>query len=216
MGKCKNVDIKTAIKIVTEAAAQYEKRLNDRHFMVVYQENLETKIVQFGFRDMNFLHLTGIQTNLSAKQFYNACLKHKLAERDIINFTKGKTQQKLNVLPYLADVLYNNCMIGYSIDNGVYLRADYFIGNTRAVLNIGFRYGRTVDYPVTLYNGDVRNMISPVCKVLGIFSKAYNEGKYNECTYLSKGQQIDKLKLDEAARGLLSEITIKTNSIEGK
>ena len=205
MAKCKNVDIKTAIKIVTEAARGYEDRLNDRHFMVVYQEGTETKTVQFGFRDMNFLHLTGIETTLKAKQFYRACLDHKLAERDIINFTKGKTQQKLAVLPHLADVLYNNCMIGYSINNGIYLQADYFVGNTKAVLSVGFRFGKTVDYPVTLYNGDVRKMISPVCKVLAIFSKAYNDEKYTECTYLSKGQQIDKLKLDKASKALIDD-----------
>ena len=203
MVKGKNAEIKIAIKIVTEAARKYEERLNDRHFMVVYQEGTETKTVQFGFRDMNFLHLTGIETTLKAKQFYRACLDHKLAERDIINFTKGKTQQKLAVLPYLSDILYNNCMIGYSINNGIYLQADYFVGNTKAVLSVGFRFGKTVDYPVTLYNGDVRKMISPVCKVLAIFSKAYNDEKYNECTYLSKGQQIDKLKLDKADKELL-------------
>lgn len=203
MAKCKNVDIKTAIKIVTEAAREYEERLNDRHFMVVYQEGTETKTVQFGFRDMNFLHLTGVETTLKAKQFYRACLDHKLAERDIINFTKGKTQQKLAVLPHLADVLYNNCMIGYSINNGIYLQADYFVGNTKAVLSVGFRFGKSVDYPVTLYNGDVRKMISPVCKVLAIFSKAYNDEKYSECTYLAKGQQIGKLKMEKASRELL-------------
>ena len=203
MVKGKNAEIKIAIKIVTEVARKYEERLNDRHFMVVYQEGTETKTVQFGFRDMNFLHLTGIETTLKAKQFYRACLDHKLAERDIINFTKGKTQQKLAVLPYLSDILYNNCMIGYSINNGIYLQADYFVGNTKAVLSVGFRFGKTVDYPVTLYNGDVRKMISPVCKVLAIFSKAYNDEKYNECTYLSKGQQIDKLKLDKADKELL-------------
>lgn len=204
MAKCKNVDIKTAIKIVTNAAKEYEKRLNNRHFMVVYQEGEENKTVQFGFRDMNFLHLTGIETTLKAKQFYRACLEHKLAEREIINFTKGKTQQKLAVLPYLVDVLYNNCMIGYSINNGMYLQADYFVGNTKAVLSVGFRFGKTVDYPVTLYNGDVREMISPVCKVLAIFSKVYNDEKYTKCTYLSKGQQIDKLKLDNESKALLS------------
>ena len=90
---------------------------------------------------------------MKAKQFYRACLDHKLAERDIINFTKGKKQQKLAVLPHLADVLYNNCMIGYSINNGVYLQADYFVGNTRS-----------------------------------------------ECTYLSKGQHVDRLKLDKNAK----------------
>lgn len=58
---------------------------------------------------------------------------------------------------------------------------------------------------VTLYNGDVRKTISTVCKVLAIFSKAYNDGKYNECTYLSKGQQLGKLKLDELSRKSLDE-----------
>lgn len=174
--------------------------------MVVYQEGSETKHVQFGFRDMNFLHLTGIETVLKAKQFYKACLDHKLAEKDIINFTKGKTQQKLAVIPYLSDILYNNCMIGYSIDNGIYLQADYFVGNTKGILSIGFRFGKMVDYPVTLYNGDVRKMISPACKVLAIFSKRYNEKKYNVCTYLSKGQQIEKLKLDKASRNLINVI----------
>ena len=43
MAKCKNVDIKSAIKIVTQAAKEYEENLNDRHFMVVYQEEAETK-----------------------------------------------------------------------------------------------------------------------------------------------------------------------------
>ena len=172
--------------------------------MVVYQEGIETRNVQFGFRDMNFLHLTGIETSLKAKQFYKACLEHKLDERDIFNFTKGKTQQKLAVLPYLADVLYNNCMIGYSIDNGVFLQADYFIGDTKAILSVGFRFGKTVDNPVTLYSGNIRKMINPVCKVLAIFSKSYNDEKYNECTYLSKGQQIDKLKLDIVSKKLLS------------
>ena len=69
MAKCKNVDIKSAIKIVTQAAKEYEENLNDRHFMVVYQEEAETKIVYFGFRDFNFLHLTGVNTTLKAKQF---------------------------------------------------------------------------------------------------------------------------------------------------
>lgn len=74
------------------------------------------------------------------------------------------------------------------------------------MLSVGFRFGKTVAYPVTLYNGDVREMINPVCKVLAIFSKPYNSEIYAECTYLSAGQKIDKLKLDERHRKLVSEI----------
>ena len=100
-------------------------------------------------------------------------------------------------------------MIGYSINNGIYLKADYFVGDTKAVLSVGFRFGKTVDYPVTLYNGDVRKMISPVCKVLAIFSKAYDDKKYTECTYLSKGHQIDTLKLNKELKGLLEETLLR-------
>lgn len=58
------IDIKAAIRIATEAAKKYEQHLNNRHFMVVYEENSKTKIAKLGFRNMNFLHLTGIETNL--------------------------------------------------------------------------------------------------------------------------------------------------------
>lgn len=54
-------DKKTALKIV----------INDK----------ETKTICVGFRDLNFLHMTGIKTHLSAQQFYAACLEGKLSER---------------------------------------------------------------------------------------------------------------------------------------
>lgn len=176
------MDIKTVIEIVTQAAEDYERKLRDRHFMVVYEENGEKKSVQFGFRDFNFLHLTGVKSSLSASRFYDACLKHRLSAKDITDF---REKRKLAVIPYLSGLLYNKCMIGYSINNGVYLQADYFVGNTKAVLSLGFRCGKNIDYPVTLYNGDVRQMISPVCKVIAIFSKRYDEEEYSTCTYLA-------------------------------
>ena len=49
--------------------------------------------------------------------------------------SKGKVQQKLIVLPYLSELLYNNCMIGNFINSGIYIKADYFVGNTKAILS---------------------------------------------------------------------------------
>lgn len=64
------------------------------------------------------------------------------------------------VLPYLSELLYNNCMIGNFIKSGIYIRADYFVGNTKAVLSVGFRTGKSVDFPVSLYNEDEKNYLS--------------------------------------------------------
>lgn len=194
---------KTALQIIVNAASDYNAKLNNKHFLIIYQDEKITKTVIIGFRDMNFLHLTGVSTKLSAQQFYSACLNKKLSEHDFEIDAKGKVQQKLMVLPYLSNLLYHNCMVGNFVNSGIYIRADYFIGNTKAVLSVGFRTGKHIDFPVTLYKEDVRKLSHPTNKVLAIFSKNYHQTCYSECTYLSKGQQLDKLPISTEIRKLL-------------
>ena len=190
MKKC--IDKKSALKIVIEAAKNYEKYLKDKHFLIIYQQGKNKQSVHIGFRDINFLHLTGINTKLAAKRFYSACLAGRLSEKDIDFCDVGATQQKLAVLPYLHEVLYHNCMIGEFINSGVYIRTDYFVGDTKAVLSIGIRERSSVDIPVTLYKESVKKLVSPAYKVLAIFSKKYNEKGFTTCTYLSKNQKIEE------------------------
>ena len=187
-------DKKAALKIMIEAAKKYEEKLNDKHFLIIYQEKKNTKTVSVGFRDMNFLHMTGVKTRLSAQQFYAACLESKLSEHDFEIDNKGKVQQKLMVLTYLADLLYHHCMIGDFVNSGICIRANYFVGDTRAVLSVGFRNGKKTDFPVTLYNEDIRKLSKPTNKVLAIFSKYYKDQYYDNCTYLAKNESIQKLR----------------------
>ena len=185
-------DKRKAIEIIINAAKNYNEYLKDKVFLIIYTENTVIKKVQVEFRGSHFLHLTGVHTKLSAKRFYEKCINRKLSIHDFELEKGGKTQQKLMVLPFLHELLYNNCMIGNFINSGIYIRADYFIGNTRAILSVGFRTGKNFDFPVTLYREDIRKLTQPTNKVLAIFAKDYKQEKYTECTYLSKGQQIDK------------------------
>ena len=41
------------------------------------------------------------------------------------------------------------------------------MGNTKAVLSVGFRNGKKVDFPVTLYKEDIRKLSHPTNKVAG-------------------------------------------------
>ena len=136
-------------------------------------------------------------------QLSNFRLNRKLSPVDFELDKSGKTQQKLMILPFLHELLYNNCMIGNFINSGICIRADYFVGNTKAILSVGFRYGKKVDFPVTLYKEDVRKLSQPTNKVLEIFVRAYNQQSYMECTYLSKGQEIDKLPIPEEIKALI-------------
>lgn len=192
----KNYDATKAITVILKAAKEYDEKLNDKHFLVVYRKRNEICTCCVGFRNMNFLHLTGVKTRLPAQQFYSACLSGKLSVKDIEVDTKGKVQQKLAVLPYLSELLYHNCMIGDFINSGIVIKADYFVGDTRAVLSVGFRHGKASDIPVTLYNENVKILSNPTCKVLAIFSKPYCSDYYEECTYLSQGYEIDKFSSD--------------------
>ena len=112
----KTVSNKEALKIIVEAAKNYDLRLKDKHFLIIYQAGKQVKAVSVGFRDMNFLDLTGVQTH---------------------------------------ELLYHHCMIGDFINSG------------------------------------------SVYKVCAILSKNYNETRYNRCTYLAKGQELEKLALSE-------------------
>lgn len=190
---CVKYDKQKALKIIVDAAQNYEKYLNNQHFLVIYQKGNEKNFVQIGFRNMHFLHLTGVKAKLSAQRFYEACLNKKLSVRDFEMDKTGKVQQKLMVLPFLHELLYHNCMIGEFINSGVMIRSDYFVGDTKAVLSVGFRYGKTVDMPVTLYNENVKKLIKPVCKVLAIFKKSYFLEYYSVPTYISKGLDVSSL-----------------------
>lgn len=196
-------DKKKAIDVIVNAADNYKKYLQDKVFLIVYLENAVTKTVQVEFRDNHFLHLTGVCTKLSAKRFYEKCINCKLSVEDFELDKRGKTQQKLMVLPFLHELLYHNCLIGNFINSGICIRADYFIGNTKAILSVGFRYGKRVDFPVTLYKEDVRKLSQPTNKVFAIFVRAYNQQRYTECTYLSKGQEIDKFSISEEIKALI-------------
>ncbi|MCI6122080.1 MAG: PBECR4 domain-containing protein [Lachnospiraceae bacterium] len=197
-------DKKKALEIIVEAAKQYDKWLKSNHFLIFYQKGKEQDFVEVGFRDLNFLHLTGIKTKLSAQRFFSLCIDGKLSEKDYDLDTKGKAQQKLMVLPFLHELLYHNCMIGDFINSGVLIKSDYFVGDTKAVLSVGFRSGKTVDMPVTLYKENVKKLIKPVCKVLAIFKKPYNQQTYTECTYCSKGINLSELSLPDKVEVFLS------------
>lgn len=165
----KNYSKEQVLKIMTGVSEKYEEKLKDKHFLLVYQENINIRTVQVGFRDFNYLHMTGVKSALSAPRFYEKCINMKLKTTEFELDVKGNAHRKLMVLPYLPDLLYNNCMVGDFINSGICIKADYFVGNVKAVLSVGFRTGKSVDFPVTLYNEDIRKLTQPTCKVLVIF-----------------------------------------------
>ena len=53
----KNYTKQEILKIILSVAREYDAKLNDKHFKIVYQNGKNIKETVVGFRDMNFLHL---------------------------------------------------------------------------------------------------------------------------------------------------------------
>ena len=154
------------------------------------------------------MHLTGVKTRLSASLFYSACISGKLSEKDFKLDNAGHAVQKLSVLPYLSGLLYNKCLLGEYINSGIYVRADYFAGSTKNTLSLGFESGKKIDYPVTLYNESIKNLVEPIYKVVVVYSKTTGETEFNTVTFEDKNTAWDALDAsgNEIAKDKIQEL----------
>ena len=161
-----------AIDILVAAAQGYKEKLAGRIFFIIYKNlatgNIEYKKIKF--TQNNFQHLTGIKyaDYVSPRDFYKMCLNKMLSPHKIRFNPNGFTNMKLSVLNYLPELLYNKFWIGESINNDIHINADYFAGDTRCVVSLGFRRAKE-DYPVTLKRQSIREVVkkeNPVCAVL--------------------------------------------------
>ena len=158
-----------AIDILVAAAQGYKEKLAGRIFVIdLVSGTIEHKKIKF--TQNNFQHLTGIKyaDYVSPRDFYKMCLNNMLSPHKICFNPNGFTNMKLSVLNYLPELLYNKFWIGESIKNDIHINADYFAGDTRCVVSLGFRRAKE-DYPVTLKRQSIREVVkkeNPVCAVL--------------------------------------------------
>jgi len=67
----KQRDREKIVQEIKTAASLYKKHLVGKRFLYVF----EGRYIEVIYKAANFRHLTGVATNLSAKQFYNYAAK---------------------------------------------------------------------------------------------------------------------------------------------
>ena len=135
-----------AIKIITDSAENYRDELaNNTLLFICTDKHRRVKYYEFSFYKWNFKHLTGVKTKIqegvnteriSAVNFYNKCLSHKLSPDDFEFSNDGTTHLKLDII---SSVLCKNLsakMIGTLGPGKPYLQTDKIAGGTKAC--IGF------------------------------------------------------------------------------
>ena len=163
-----------AISILFLAAPKYREKLANRMFRLVYDDRFthSVKVTDVVFRPEHFKHLTGIKTDITAWRFYDACIKRRLSPKDISIDNMGKAQRKLEVIGGMTNLFYRPCWIGTSLNNDIYIHADYYVGDTQCVLSVGFRGTKDGDVPITLKKQSIREVVTKECKVYATAAKS--------------------------------------------
>ncbi len=204
-----------AIKIITESAEKYRNELlNQTLLFVCTDKHNHIVCYEFSFYNWNFKHLTGIKTktqdnadeHLSAVDFYNKCLSHRLSPSDFEFSEDGTTHMKLDILPSVLCKNLTAKMIGTYNSTKPYLYTDKIAGNVKAC--IGFVVDAIQDcyVPNTLLKEDIRHTVYDYVKVIAAFRKSVSEQEYKELTYRAKKIEVDKIKLPEEFEYLSSLI----------
>lgn len=193
-----------AVKVLTECAELYEKHFIGKNVLFIFQSNSGLQFRETTYNDSNFLHLTGVGTDLSPRDFFYMCKNHKLSLEKFWIPSGGKAELKLRILNDLMHLPFKARMIGHYDCLRLYLRTDLIAGSSYA--SMGF-VGNGKNYsPNTALNEDVRKLVDEAHPILLTYRRDIKDPHYTECTYTSR--QITEDQLQEIKEYFLNEYNI--------
>lgn len=208
---------KQAISIVVKAAEQFRDNLAGRNIMFLcLSKDKQTSYVETVFTEAIFLHLTGFKvdkTRVSAKEFYNKCLNHILAEEDFDFADDHTTEMKLEVLPYvMSETLGNANIIGDFNGRGFKLFTEKLVGSTRACIGFVHNKNGRIMSPNTLINADARDYVTNWVRIIAIYVKNIRDSEYSKLVYTAKKVDLSSITLPDEIAKLIK----KSGNTEGE
>ena len=189
------------IKDIQDAAALYKKNLVGRKFLYVF----EGKWIEVIYTVKGFKHLTGVESSLSAKAFFDNAIKRKLTVRNIYftaNHPYDLCIRKVNHLCQLPALASGD---GFLLQNIGTKTQSYKFGATD--LNFTLLFNQTIDvstgrivgdclYVESLRDEDCFNRSANVYEVTHILSKKNDQPRYNVIHFVDKRYSVQDLPVD--------------------
>lgn len=196
------MDKMQAARIIMDAASAYEKYLNNKNLLIIYDAPNKPMYIETYANSTNFHHLTGVKLNnqklledVKNKNsniltiFYSKALKQRLSP-DAFEFKDNTTEQKLNVLTQTLRISSNTKMIGNYSGSRINFKTDKVAGNVHSFLGL-VKDGKYY-VPNTVMADDIRNNSTPF-RILAVISKKINEPQYNKIISVAKNIDVHKL-----------------------
>ncbi len=192
----KNYDRISVAKQINEAAKLYKQHLVGKRFMYVF----DNRYIEVLFKAENFRHLTGVDTYLSAKGFYNYAIRGILEASQIrfsISHPYDLCVRKIKHIGSIATMAVSECFMLEEIKTDT---MSYKFGTT----DLNFTLCLNKDYDNGTEKGNsyvVQSLRDEDCfsksksayTVTHIFSCGTDEKRYKELLYIDKSSSMDDL-----------------------
>lgn len=184
---------KNIVNKINNSAVIYKNNLVGKTFLLLY----DGKNIEVSFKDENFLHLCGVETNLYAKDFYKKAVKRTLGYKDIY-FTNVHpyklADKKTNFLSQAFLLLKNESLVVTDVKTQ---SKNYKIGTTDCNILLCFdkiAQNQNIFIPYSLRVKNINaNKFKNIYEVDYVLSKKNNEKQYNFLEYGDESKLEDYL-----------------------
>ncbi len=186
------------IRIITKCAKQYKEELLDKSLLIIFGDSQgHTSALEVCFSKTNFLHLTGVRTQMRPGQFFKTCLNSRLKDTDVEVRKDGTTEQKLAVLPFLMTKNLSAKMIGDYLPQGINLITEKMVGNVRGCLGFVPDKATGQYVPNTILQDDIRKRVVNQQKIMAIYRKDILDERYEEAVFTASGVTIESVLTED-------------------
>ena len=168
------ISFKTKVrKQLVEAAKSYSKLLNVK---ITASSNLFVVSDKYilRFYKTNFLHLTGVKTNLSAEEFFNRCFNESIMEEnfdcDSSKEIKGFVRQKLKHLVNFHSIFEQKLLFQEKFEKG---KVSCTIATTNGECTIGFIDAKYCVRPKTILDKNHLDKSKNIVEIIPLLERIF-------------------------------------------
>ena len=197
MNKKKSSDRKIIVCEINRAAQLYKKHLVGKKFLYVS----DGRYIEVCFKADSFRHLTGVETSLSARRFYQYAVNNQLQSSQIYFTSRHPYSLCKKKLKHISEIAVLAGTENFMVDEILTNTKSYRFGTTN--LNFTLCLNKEYDkngheksecYIVeSLRDEDCFSKSRTAYEVSHIFSKDNSAPKYNNLLFMDKSSDLDML-----------------------
>ncbi|HAP02951.1 MAG TPA: hypothetical protein DCQ87_02825 [Lachnospiraceae bacterium] len=190
----KRQNLEYTARIICKAAGPYKSNLIGRKFLYIF----DNRYIEVIYKTNNFKHLTGVESELSAKDFFKLAKRGKLSYKNIYFSSTHPFQLSMKKLKHLNDIVKLSTSESFMLEEIKTNTKTYKFGTTDLNFTLCFNqltdaYENSVYHVESLRDGDCFSKSRTVYNVNAILYKKNDSKTYDHCAFLDKNFKFDDI-----------------------